>query len=291
LLVELLSVVVPVYLCAAIGFSWARLGRPFDTALMTDLIMYVGAPCLTFASLTSADLDLQQLWAMSGYVLIALSALTLAALVILKISGLPTESFLAPMVFGNTGNMGLPICYFAFGAEGLALAICFYAVTAFMHFTVGQWFWSRQLSLVDIFRQPLPWATILAFLFVGLDWSVPDWLGRTTGLLGDFTIPIMQITLGVSLARMRVVGVRRTLGLSFFKLGVGAGIGFGLAGFFALEGVARGVLILDCAMPVAVFNYMFAHKFGRDPEQVASLVVVSTLLSFVTLPLLLGFLL
>jgi hypothetical protein len=74
-------------------------------------------------------------------------------------------------------------------------------------------------------------------------------------------------------------------------MGGGALVGFAVAGVLGMEGVARGVLVLDCAMPVAVFNYMFATKYEREPGEVASTVVLSTVLSFVTLPIVLAFLL
>lgn len=59
----------------------------------------------------------------------------------------------------------------------------------------------------------------------------------------------------------------------------------------ALEGVARGVVLIQSAMPVAVFNYLFAERFNRQPEAVAGMVVVSTTLSFFTIPALLLWLL
>jgi predicted permease len=68
-------------------------------------------------------------------------------------------------------------------------------------------------------------------------------------------------------------------------------VGLILAAVLQLDGVARGVLVLQCAMPAAVFNYLFAQRYARAPEEVASIVVVSTLLAFAGLPVLLGFLL
>ena len=121
-----------------------------------------------------------------------------------------------------------------------------------------------------------------------IELSVPSWISRTTSLLGGFTIPVMQLTLGVSLARFGVVRPLRGLGLSLLKLAGGAAVGFAVAALLGLEGVAAGVVILDCAMPVAVFNYMFAERHARSPSEVASLIVLSTLLSLLTLPLLIG---
>ena len=56
-------------------------------------------------------------------------------------------------------------------------------------------------------------------------------------------------------------------------------------------GAARGVLVVECAMPAAVFTYLFAHKHGREADQVAGIVMLSTLMAFATIPALLSVLL
>ena len=190
------------------------------------------------------------------------------------------------------GQRGKPSAegYFAFGDEGLALGICVYATTAFLQFTLGQWFWSRELTLSSLIRSPLIGSVILAFGIIAAGITPPLWIMRSTELMGSFTIPIMQFTLGVSLARLRMTHLGRTLWLSVLKILGGGLVGLGVANALGLEGIAAGVLVLDCAMPVAVFNYMFAEKYGRSPTDVASVIVLSTLLSFGTLPLLLSFL-
>jgi predicted permease len=72
---------------------------------------------------------------------------------------------------------------------------------------------------------------------------------------------------------------------------MGASVGAAVGWLLGFEGVAFGVMVLDCAMPVAVFNYMFASRYDRSPSEVASVIVLSTLLSFVTLPILISLLL
>jgi len=284
---QLVSIVLPVYLCAGLGFMWVRVGRHYDTRFITELVMWIGAPCLTFSSLVGVDLSFGQIAHMAGATVIATACLGIVAALVLRGAGLPLSTFLAPMTFGNTGNMGIPICYFAFGDVGLALGVCFYAATALLHFTIGQWMWSGRVGLGQLARTPLTWATLLAFAVKGGGVPVPEWLMRSTSLLGDFTIPLMQLTLGVSLAQILPSRIPRNLALASLKLGLGAAVGFGVASALGLEGVARGVVVLDCAMPVAVFNYMFASMFDRSPSDVASVVVLSTLLSFATLPLVL----
>jgi predicted permease len=287
---ELASIVLPVYCAAGVGFLWVRSGRPYDTVLMTELILWIGTPCLTFAKLTTVGLEVDRLFEMMAAVLVATASLALIAATVLKGLGLPWRTYLAPSVFGNTGNMGIPICYFAFGDEGLVLGVCFFAATAFLQFATGPWIWHGEFKPLDPLRSPVVLATCIAVAVVWSQAPVPLVIERATDLLGSFTIPIMQLTLGVSLARLKVARFGMPLLISALKMGGGALVGFGVAELLGLEGVARGVLVLDCTMPVAVFNYMFATKYEREPGQVASTVVLSTLLSFVTLPLVLAFL-
>jgi predicted permease len=114
---------------------------------------------------------------------------------------------------------------------------------------------------------------------------------RTTQSLGGITIPLMQFTLGVSLATLRVKHLPKSFALGGLRLVMGLAVGVGLTELIGLEGVVRGVVILDCAMPAAVINYLFAQKHNRDPDEVAGIVVASTTISLLTIPLILAWLL
>jgi malate permease and related proteins len=288
---EIASIVAPVYLVVALGFVWIRLGRPYDVALISDLITNVGAPCLVFSSLTSLEVERAAVLHMVGATLLALAIFAAVGAVVLRAARLSLQTWLPPVVFMNAGNMGLPLCLFAFGREGLGFAVCFYATCAMAHFSAGLWIWSARVSSDVLLRSPLAWATAASALVLALDAPVPGWLHDTTALLGGFTIPLLQFTLGVSLARLPFAGVGRAFGISCLRLGMGFAVGVGLAMVLGLSGAQRGVFILDCAMPVAVFNYVLAERYGRAPAEVASAVVISTLLAFATIPALLSWLL
>ncbi|MCG8592586.1 MAG: AEC family transporter [Proteobacteria bacterium] len=287
---ELLAILAPIYACAALGYAWTRSGRPYDAALVTDLITTVGAPCLVFSRLSTLEIDPGQVYRMAGAAAVALSVLAIVATLILRAAKLPRHTFLAPLVFMNTGNMGLPIALFAFGDAGLALAIGFFTVTSLLHFTIGIWWWTGEASIAALVRTPLAWAAVLGVAVAQTDVQVPGWIIETTTLLGSFTIPLMQITLGVSLAQLSLGRIPRTLALSVLRIGLGLGVGVALAALIGLTGTARGVFILECAMPAAVFNSLMASRHGRSPDEVASVVVLSTLISFASLPLLLAWL-
>jgi len=287
---ELVAIVAPVYLIAGLGAFWGRSARHFDSRFLTDLVMTVGAPCLVFGSLARLEMETDALLTMVGVTLASLVCFFALGALALRLAGISVSTYVGPLVFGNSGNMGLPLCLFAFGPEGLAYGACFFATTAIAHYTVGQWIWSGRVSFEEV-NTPLSWAVLAAVCVLAFELRVPEALLRTTDVLGGITIPLMQLSLGVSLARLQLSDVPRTLALSLGRLGMGVAVGVGLAELFGLEGVARGVLILDCSMPAAVFNYMMAERYGRSPSEVASVVVLSTLISFATLPLLIAWLL
>ncbi len=288
---DLFAIIAPVFLCPALGWAWVRAGRSYDRELITVLIADIGAPCLVFSRLVALEVEPQAMAEMAIAAGISVAIFAVAGIAILRLARLPLHTFLCPLTFGNQGNMGLPVCLFAFGEEGLALGIAYFSVTATLQFTAGISIWSGRLSLGELARTPLIYAVVLAVAVLASGTAVPAWIWNTTEILGGFAIPLMLVTLGVSLAELRVARIGRSVALSSCRLGIGFVVGVALAAMLELEGVARGVLILQCAMPAAVFNYLFAQRYGRAPEEVASIVVISTLLAFAGLPFLLGFLL
>lgn len=288
---EIFSIIAPVLLCAGIGLAWAKKGIPYETAFVTRLVTSVGFPCLIFAALVKAEITAETMATMGLASLTSVVLFAVVAMPVLRLSGLEQRTFLPAMLFANTGNMGLPLCLLAFGEQGLALGIAYFTVNALLIFTLGPAIAAGTAKPSEILRMPLIWAVLAALAVKFTDLTVPDWLFKTIELLGGFAIPLMLITLGVSLAELHVKSLPRSLGLSALRLVMGFAVGWGLAEALGYEGAARGVLIIECAMPVAVFNYLYAQLHENHPEEVAGTVLVSTVLSFLTLPALLWFVL
>lgn len=286
MIAALFTTAAPVFLCAGIGFAWARLGQPFDAKIVTRLVSFIGAPCLIFSTLVGVEDISREVGEIALAAAVALACFGAIAAVVLSLARLPLRTYLASITFPNAGNMGLPLCLFAFGEQGLALGIGFFAVSATSQLTLGNWLYSGSISPLPALKAPIPYAVALGAILMAMDIEPPEFIYNTTKLLGGFTIPLMMITLGVSLGRMRVIRFSRTLALSLFRLGMGVAGGFALAALFGFDGMQRGVLIIQCAMPVAVFNYLFAQFYERQPEEVASLVVLSSAIAFGLLPLL-----
>lgn len=288
---QLAGIVAPVFICIAIGIGWARFGPPFDTEFITSLVYNIGVPCLIVATFQKVRLTPEALGELALATLACYAAFAVAAYALVKLARLDVPSYLPALIFPLTASMGMPVCYFAFGDLGLALAIVFFAIGAIGTFTVGAAIAEGSWSAGRLARTPVLYAILIAVVLQLADLRMPDWIFNTTNLLGAMVIPAQLVALGVSLLQLQVGGIARSGALGLFRLAMGAAVGFGIAEAFGLEGVARAVVILQSAMPVAVSSYLFAQQFHRKPEEVAGMVVVSTAVSVVTLPLLLVLLL
>lgn len=291
MLEQLFTIIAPVAIAVAIGFIWRRRGHEFDIKLITALVTNVGTPCLVFYTLSNVQIDQQAFFQMALATLVTLCAFFVIATGVFRATGVNIKTFLPSMVFANTGNVGLPLSLFAFGPEGLALAITYFTIHLILLFTVGEVISAGSLSFGKLLRQPVLYAVAAALIVLIGDFELPAWLANTTELLGDFTIPLMLITLGISLAGLKIAGFQRSLLLSLFRLAMGFAVGLVTAEAFGLEGASRGILIMQSTMPVAVFNYLFAVKNDNSPEEVAGIIVLSTAIAFALLPALLWFVL
>jgi len=284
-----LNITGPVFLLAAVGFVWVKLGFEYRVEFVTRMAMTLAVPCLIFVALMQTKIDPEALAALSLASLVAYVVVMAACFVLVKLWRLDVATFLAPLSFGNTGNLGLPLALFAFGEKGLGYAVVIFAVMAIMSFTIGIWIVSGGGSPKQVIKEPLVAATLLGALFLWRGWETPVFLTNALELIGQMAIPMMLITLGVAVARLETKAMGQAALLSLVKVVVCVGAAYVAATTFALDEVATAVLILQVATPVAVTSYLLAEKYGADAQPVAGLVVASTLLSVVALPLILAF--
>ncbi len=288
---QLFAVIAPIIICAGIGYAWARSGLDYPVDFVTRLVMNIGAPCLIVASFSRSSIEIISMTEITLAALVVLGIMALIGVVLLRLMRLETGIFLPSLIFPNIGNMGLPLCLFAFGETGLALALTIFLLVFTLQMSLGIVLVAGRGNIGALVKQPVLWATVVALVLIVMGWSLPAWLDNTTGLIGDVTIPLMLITLGVSLARLKVAEWKLSLLFSVMRVAGGFLIALAVAEWFDLQGVERGVLILQSSMPVAVFNYLLALKFDREPGEVAGMVLLSTLLAFFCLPFIVAFVL
>jgi len=289
-ILEVLQIIAPVFILAGIGFVWVRAGWEYPVKFVTRITMTLAIPCLIFASLVRTEIDPNivrdtAVAAFLGY--LAVAGITYVGL---KFAKLSQRTYLPPMVFGNTGNLGLPLAFFAFGPVGFDFAVIIFSVMGLMSFTVGVWVVSGGKSVSVAVKEPMVWATLGGALFLYMDWDFPDWGMNTLDLIGQIGIPLMLVTLGVAISLLRPAALGRVVWLSLAKIVICIAVPVAIGVIFALPALAFAALVLQLATPVAVTNFMLAEKYGANSAEVAGLVVVSTLLSVVTIPLILVFL-
>ncbi len=287
MLLTLWNIIAPVLFCAGLGYFWARAGKPFDTQMVTSLVTTVTTPCLIVATLGKTDLDMDALIEVGGVAILVMLCTLFLATLIIKLSGQPFRVFLPSLSFPNTGNMGIPLCMLAFGESGLALSLAWMMIYSVGHFSMGMAIVSGKGFSLSLFRHPILLSVFLAVAMVGLDLQLPEWLFNTVSLIGDVTIPLMLITLGVSLSQLKIHHAGKGAAFAALRLLIGFSVGLLVVEILDLEGPLRGVALIESTMPVAVFNYLLARAFNRGTEEVAAMVVISTLMAFLMLPFLL----
>ncbi len=291
IVLAVLEIVAPVFILAGVGFVWVKLGAEYRVQFVTRLAMTLSVPCLIFTALMKTRIDPAALSQLVMAAIIAYGVLTVVAFLLVRGMGLDSRTYLAPVIFGNTGNLGLPLAMFAFGDAGFGYAVVIFAVMAIYSFTFGIWLVTGGAASMKTLKEPMVWATLLGAVFLFNGWQTPDWLTNTLELIGQMAIPLMLITLGVAVARLHPAGFGRAVLVSVLKAAISVAVAVSVGLWFELASVPFAVLVLQISTPVAVTSYLLAEKYEADSESVAGLVVVSTLVSVITIPVTLAFLL
>ena len=289
---KLFEVLFPVFFVVAIGYYLGKKNPKIDTTFITNFAANIGSPAIVIYSLNSTNISFDIFKNYFWYYLIAIFSFLLIGVIFLyflKSKDIIRE--LPPFVMPNTGNMGLPICLFAYGSQGLGVAAAISALIILCHFTLGVFLAARKFSIDVIIKSPPFYAIIISIILLYYDLQLPGFVENTTFLLMYATIFLILMSLGIALTRLKVFSVNKAIFSSIGRVVVGPIIGYLLILYFKLEGFAAGVLLIQCSMPSAVLNYLVASIYSpkKIVDSVASTIVVSTLMSFITIPIVVFF--
>lgn len=287
MLAQIISTLLPVFLIAGFGALYGRFRSP-DIRNLNTLNMELFVPMLVFAVLADRQAPLQDYagLALAATVVVLGSGLLLWPLA--RALKLDLRTFLPPMMFNNSGNMGLPLIVLAFGEAALPAAVLLFIVEMLLHFSIGIYLLDPKTPPWRLLRLPIVVASI-AGLVVNLGGiPLPVWLLETLSMLGGVSIPLMLFALGV-----------RMLDVDFsdWKLGALGAVACPASGLILawpmvylldLQGLQVATLWIFAALPPAVLNYMLAEQYQQEPHKVASLVLIGNLGSLVVMPVVLG---
>ena len=291
LYIKLIDVILPVFFVIGIGYYLGKKDPNFNTDFITTLAGNVGTPAMIFYTITSTGVTLETFIEYFTYALIVIGGFAVIGLIVLAFMKKDFVSELPPLILPNTGNMGIPICLFAYGTEGLGIASAIASVIILLHFTLGVLLAKKSFSLKILITNMPIYGIIAAVIVLYYDLDVPGYVVNTTFLLTYATIFLVLMSLGIALTRLKVFSFNKALFSSIGRVIVGPIIGYLLILYFDLEGFAAGVLLIHCSMPSAVLNYFGAPIYSpkKIVDSVASTIVVSTLMSFITIPIVVFF--
>src|SRR5690554_2919526 len=204
MLAELFAVMAPVLAGASLGFMWIRLGHPYPVDFVTRLVFNIGTPSLVIASLTGAEIDANTFGLTMLATALVILSMVPTAFVVARLLRRDWRVLLAPMMYPNTGNMGLPVVLYAFGSTGFAVGITVMVTVALFQFTLGTVLTERGNPLKALATTPTIYAVVISLALMLTDTALPLWMTNTLDLISGFTVPLMLITLGVSLASIQV---------------------------------------------------------------------------------------
>ena len=291
LYLKLIDVIVPVFFVIGIGYYLGKKNPEINTDFITTFAGNVGTPAMIFYTITTTGVTLSVFTEYFIYALVIIGGFSLVGILFLILLKKDFISELPPLILPNTGNMGIPICLFAYGTAGLGVASAIASVVILLHFTLGVLLAKKSFSIEILIKNMPIYGIIVSVIFLYFEWDVPGYLENTTFLLTYATIFLVLMSLGIALSRLKVVSWTHASILGAVRVIIGPLIGFGLIKIFNLDGFAAGVLLIQSCMPSAVLTYLVGSMYSEKKvvDSVASVIVASTVMSFVTIPIVVFF--
>ena len=288
--IKIFEVIFPVFFVIGVGYYLGKKNPKFDTNFITVFAGNIGTPAMIFYTVTTTGITLNIFIHYFVYALIMIGGFALIGLILLFLLRKDLSMELPPLILPNTGNMGIPISLFAYGTQGLGIASAVASVIILFHFTLGIFLAQKRFSLDVVIKSPPVYSIIVSVIFLFFKIETPLFLENTTFLLTYATIFLVLMSLGIALTKLKF-SLKDSILLSLCRVILGPIIAFIIIYYFNLSGFAAGVLLIQSAMPSAILNYLVGSMYSpkKIVDSIASTIVVSTIMSFFTIPIVVFF--
>lgn len=280
---RLVAILFPIFGIVAAGYFYARHHKP-EMAVANRLNMDVFVPALVFAAMAGKSFDLAAYapLALGGFLVLA--SCGLLAWPIARLIGVQPKTLVPPMLFNNSGNIGLPLAVLAWGEEALAAAVILFMVENTLHFSFGARLLDPKTRILTLWRIPVVAAAIVG-LAVAI-FKIPIWQPAVIAIkmLGDVSVPLLLFSLGVRMTDVSFGEWKLAVGSALLRPLAGMAIAYGVTLLLGLSGRDAAMLLVFGALPPAVLNFLFAERYKQEPQRVASIVLIGNLAALVFLP-------
>lgn len=285
---RILEIVFPIFAIVAVGILYGRRFKP-DLSTANHINMDIFVPALMFSVLVGQNVSLGNFSTLIISATVVVLGAGLLGWLIARLCNVQPLTLVPPLMFCNSGNMGLPLLVLAFGEEALGAAVIVFLVENVLHFSLGTYLLNHRSNPLTIFSSPVVVAAILGLGVNFLAIELPETILTPIDMLGQVCIPLMLFSLGVRLSDANFnewkIGMLGTL--SSFITGVA--IAWGTLQFVDLPPLQQGVLFMFGALPPAVLNFIFAERYQQEPSKVAAIILFSHAGALLTIPLALSY--
>ena len=287
LYLKLFEVIFPVFFIVGIGYFIGKKHPNLDTSFITNYSANFGTPSLVIFALTSTGISFAFFAEYFIYSLIMLTSFGVVGLIFLILMKKDYVRELPPFILPNTGNMGIPICLFAYGQLGMGVAAAISSLVVTLHFTLNIFLAKKQFDFKVIIKSPAFYAILITVFILYFQIETPKFVINTVMLLAYTMIVLILMSLGIGLTQMKIFSFKSSIITSIGRVIVGPVIGFIIIKIFNLNGFAAGVLLIQSSMPSAILCYLVASMYSPKVivDNISSMIVVSTLMSLVTVPI------
>ena len=288
---KLFEVLFPVFFIVGIGVFLGKKNPNIDTSFITTYSGNFGTPALVIFALTAGSVSFEVFTNFFIYAIILLALFGIVGLIFLVLMKKDYLRELPTFFLPNTGNMGIPICLFAYGELGMGMAASISSLVVLLHFTLNIFLAKRAFDFDTIIKSPAFYAIIVTVLFLYFEQPIPQFVMNTVMLLAYGMIVMILMSLGIALTQMKVFSFKDSIITSIGRVIIGPIIGLIVIKIFNLSGVGAGIVLIQSSMPSAILCYLIASMYSPKEivDNISSTIVVSTLMSLITIPITLFF--
>ena len=288
---KLFEVLFPVFFIVGIGVFLGKKNPNIDTSFITTYSGNFGTPALVIFALTAGSVSFEVFANFFIYAIILLTLFGIVGIIFLVLMKKDYLRELPTFFLPNTGNMGIPICLFAYGELGMGMAASISSLVVLLHFTLNIFLAKRAFDFNTIIKSPAFYAIIVTVLFIYFEQPIPQFVMNTVMLLAYGMIVMILMSLGIALTQMKVFSFKDSIITSIGRVIIGPIIGLIVIKIFNLSGVGAGVVLIQSSMPSAILCYLIASMYSPKEivDNISSTIVVSTLMSLITIPITLFF--
>lgn len=284
LALRLVAILFPIFGIVAAGYFYGRRHKP-EMAVANRLNMDVFVPALVFAAMAGKSFDLAAYAPLALGGLLVIGTCGLLAWPVSRLVGVQPKTLVPPMLFNNSGNIGLPLAVLAWGEAALPAAVILFMVENTLHFSFGARLLDPHARLLTLWRVPVV-AAAIAGLAVAL-LKIPVWEPAVIAIkmLGDVSVPLLLFSLGVRMTDVSFRDWKLPVGAALLRPLAGMAVAWGVIQLLGLQGRDAAMLLVFGALPPAVLNFLFAERYRQEPQRVASIVLIGNLGALIFLPL------